>query len=254
MRRKYWIGLIIGMLVMALPCWMYPASAEARQIVEKAFEYMRGDTSHSEVTMTIHRSDFERTMGLLAWTRGKEEAIFFVKSPAKDEGNGTLKIGKDMWSYNPKINRVIKLPPSMMSQSWMGSDFSNDDLSKTESILDEYTHRILGPATGYGLPAWNIELIPLELAPVVWGKQELTIREDGVLLRQAFFDQDMELVKEMITQDIQEMGGRDYPRVWTMTRADDPNRYTRLVYETLEFDEELAPRLFTQSNLRNPRS
>ena len=232
-----------------------PAGEEldARVLLEKAFNHLRGKTSYSEFTMIIHRSDFERSMTLSAWTQGKSDAIFFVEKPPRDAGNGTLKKGKNMWSYNPKINRAIKLPPSMMSQSWMGSDFSNDDLSKTESILDEYTHRIINERKTDGVCTYDIELIPLEDAPVVWGKQEITLREDGVLLRQAFFDEDMVLVKEMTAHEIRMMGGRLYPSVWIMKRVDEKDRYTKMVYTELAFDVAVKPRLFTLSNLKSRR-
>lgn len=226
---------------------------DARALVEKAFNHLRGKTSYSEFTMIIHRPDFERSMTLSAWTRGKSDAVFFVEKPPKDSGNGTLKKGKDMWSYNPKINRAIKLPPSMMSQSWMGSDFSNDDLSKTESILDEYTHRIISEGKAGPVSTYDIELVPLEDAPVVWGKQEVTLREDGVLLRQAFFDEDMVLVKEMTAHEIKMMGDRLYPSVWMMKRVDEKDRYTKLVYTKLTFDIAVKSRFFTLSNLKNRR-
>ncbi len=226
---------------------------DARALVEKAFNHLRGKTSYSKFTMIIHRPDFERSMTLSAWTRGKSDAIFFVEKPPRDAGNGTLKKGKDMWSYNPKINRAIKLPPSMMSQSWMGSDFSNDDLSKTESILDEYTHRVINEGKTDGVRTYDIELVPLEDAPIVWGKQEITLREDGVLLRQAFFDEDMVLIKEMTAHDIKMMGGRLYPSVWIMKRVDEKDRYTKMVYTKLVFDVVVKPRLFTLSNLKNRR-
>ena len=241
-------------LIFFFPCNLFAGEGpDAGALVEKAFNHLRGKTSRSEFTMIIHRPDFERSMTLSAWTRGKSDAIFFVEKPPKDAGNGTLKKGKDMWSYNPKINRAIKLPPSMMSQSWMGSDFSNDDLSKTESILDEYSHRVISRGKAGGIQTYDIELIPFEDAPVVWGKQEITLREDGVLLRQAFFDEDMVLIKEMTAHEIKMMGGRLYPSVWIMKRVDEKNRYTRLVYTKLAFDVPLKPRLFTLSNLKNRR-
>lgn len=113
-------------LVYMLTILMLPLGAfalDARDIVEKSYHYMRGDSSYSVVEMLIHRPDFERSMTIKAWSKGRSDALFTIISPKKDTGNGTLKKGRQMWTYNPKINRVIKLPPSMMSQSWMGSDF-----------------------------------------------------------------------------------------------------------------------------------
>lgn len=210
---------LLLVLVVSPSLCLADTAPEASAVVEKAFNYMRGKTSVSTVAMTIHRPDFERTMVIKGWTEGKRNAVFFIESPPKDSGNGTLKKGREMWSYNPKINRVIKLPPSMMSQSWMGSDFSNDDLSKTDSILDDYTHRIKVQRTQDGMTVYDIESIPMEEAPVVWGKQEMTIREDGILLRQTYYDQDMEPVKEMVTEALEEMGGRLFPKNGSCVKA-----------------------------------
>ncbi len=225
--------------------------ADARIIIEQAFDYWRGMSSAARFSMTIHRPDFERNMVMRGWTKGRDEALFFVEKPARDAGNGTLKKGREMWSYNPKINRVIKLPPSMMSQSWMGSDFSNNDLAKSDSILDDYTHTIIKQNVIDGLKLYTIESIAKDEAPVVWGKQDLLIREDGILLRQSFFDEEMILVKEMTAEAIEQLGGRLFPRIWTMRRADTPDRYTRLEYQDLAFDLEIDDRTFTLSSLKS---
>lgn len=257
MRHDHWQiqRVLLIVLVFFLSCMAVSAqtSPDAAAIVEKAFNYIRGDTSVSRTEMTIHRPDFERSMTIRVWTRGKRDAVFFIEKPPKDAGNGTLKKGRDMWSYNPKINRVIKFPPSMMSQSWMGSDFSNNDLSKTDSILDEYTHEIKQQKKVDNITVYEMELIPKEEAPVVWGKQEMTIREDGIMLRQAFFDEDMLLVKEMTVDALEMRGGRLFPTIWTMRKAGEKDRYTRLVYQELEFDVPLKPGLFTITSLKSRR-
>ena len=168
--------------VLLLTTRVQAGDPEAVLLVQKAFDYWRGMSSYSEFSMTIHRPDFERTMVLKGWSKGRSDALFFVLQPPKDAGNGSLKKGKDMWSYNPKINRAIKLPPSMMSQSWMGSDFSNDDLAKTDSILEDYDHRIIERVQEDGHQVITVESIAREDAPVVWGKQVLRIRDDFILL------------------------------------------------------------------------
>lgn len=225
----------------------------ARAVIAKALDHVRGITSISKLTMTIHRPDFERSMTLRVWTAGMQDALFFIEKPKRDAGNGTLKKGRQMWSFNPKVNRVIKLPPSMMSQAWMGSDFSNNDLSKSDSILEDYTHRITGKSIVRGLTTYRIESIPKEEAPVVWGKQETTIRDDGILLRQAFYDEDMVLVKEMLTRSITMLGGRPFAKVWVMRKAEEADRHTTMVYEELEFDTPLKPGLFTLTSLKTRR-
>ncbi|MBI9074800.1 MAG: outer membrane lipoprotein-sorting protein [Desulfatibacillum sp.] len=235
---------------------LFPLSVCAEDgapIVEKAFEYMRGETSVAVVEMTIQRPDFTRTMVMKSWTKGKTDALFFIESPPRDAGNGTLKKGRDMWIFNPKVNRTIKLPPSMMSQAWMGSDFSNDDLSKTDSLVEDFTHTISNVREENGLKIYDLASIPHEGAAVVWGKLELTIREDGVLLREAFFDEDNQLVKEMITREIANLGGRLFPRVWIMKKAGETERFTQITYKELAFDEALPPNLFSLSSLKTKR-
>ncbi len=155
-----------------------------------------------------------------------------------------------MWTYNPKITRVIKLSPSMMSQSWMGSDFSNNDLAKSDSVLDEYTHRIISEEIINGLTHYTIEATAKEEAPVVWGKQELLVREDDILLRQSFYDEDMVLVKEMIGGDIISLDDRLFPRRWEIRRADKADHYTRLEYRDIVFDVDISDTTFSLMSLK----
>jgi outer membrane lipoprotein-sorting protein len=226
---------------------------DGASVVDRAFKHMRGKTSAAVIEMTIQRPDFSRTMVMKAWTQGKSEGLFFIESPPKDAGNGTLKKGRNMWTYNPKVNRTIKLPPSMMSQSWMGSDFSNNDLSKTDSMVEDYTHTITDTRSKNGIRIYEVTSVPHEEAAVVWGKLELTVREDGVLLREAFFDEDDLLVKEMTTQEISSMGGRLFPRVWIMRKAGETEKFTKLTYKELGFDVNLPKNLFALSSLKTKR-
>ena len=135
-------------------------------------------------------------MTIRGWTRGQKDSLFTILAPAKDRGNATLKKGREMWTYNPKVNRTIKIPPSMMSQSWMGSDFSNNDLAKSDSILEDYSHRLVGTDSHEGKKVFIIESKPHPQAPVVWGLQRLHIREDHILLAEKFFDEDLHRIEE----------------------------------------------------------
>lgn len=250
MRRIALASLIIFLMFCSK---LQAADAEAVVLVQKAFDYWRGLSSYSEFSMTIHRPDFERTMILRGWTKGRSDALFFVLQPPKDMGNGSLKKGREMWSYNPKINRAIKLPASMMSQSWMGSDFSNDDLAKSDSILDDYDHKIIQREMVDGHQVFTVESIAKEEAPVVWGKQILRVRDDFILLSEQFYDEDMELVKEMTAEDLVEFSGRIFPKIWTMHRVDEEDRFTRLEYLFLEFDIDIEDRLFTLASLKSKK-
>ena len=252
MNNKVISSAALALFVVFCLCIDSPAQ-DARAIVKEGFNYMRGKSSFSVVDMTIHRPNWERKMTIEAWTKGLKNSLFRIIAPARDKDNGTLKRGREMWMYNPKINRVIKLPPSMMSQAWMGSDFSNNDLSKTDSLIDEYIHTITGTQTHDGKKVYLIKSIPKPDAPVVWGMQKLKIREDHVFLSQEFYDEDFKLVKVMTTLQIQMLGGKMFPRVWRMQKTETTDEYTELNYKELSFKKNLKDSLFTISNLKNPR-
>ena len=226
---------------------------DAADIIRKLMDNYRGLTSYSEMTMIIHRTDWERSMTMRAWTEGDKHTLVRVVEPKKDAGNGTLSVDGNMWTYTPKINRVIKIPSSMMSQSWMGSDFSNNDVSKDTDIIDQYDHTLLEQYEQDGLQVYVIEAIPHEEAAVVWGKEVLIVRDDWVLLRHEFWDQDGELVKTLETLEIAAMGGRNVATVMRMGKRENLEQWTELRTAAAEFDLELPANQFTLSNLRNPR-
>lgn len=227
--------------------------ADAKELVKLAMDHWRGVTSYSEMTMTIHRADWERSMLMRAWSEGDKLSLVRVIEPKKDAGNGTLLKDNDMWSFSPKINRIIKIPSSMMSQGWMGSDFSNKDISKSTDILDQYDHRLSEQSEVDGHTIYTIEAIPHEDAATVWGKEVLIIRDDYVMLEEQFWDQDGQLVKVMRAREIAEMGGRSVARVLRMGKLDTPDEWTEMTVSAIEFDLELPIGVFTLSNLRNPR-
>jgi outer membrane lipoprotein-sorting protein len=228
-------------------------AGEAREIVRGAIDYWRGLSSYSEMTMTIHRPDWERSMSMRAWTQGDDRSLVRVTAPKKDRGNGTLIDDNNMWSFSPKINRVIKVPSSMMGQSWMGSDFSNKDISRVDDIVDQYEHSIVREETVDGQTIYHIESVPHEDAAVVWGREVLAIREDHVVLEHRFHDQDDELVKKLVSLEIGEMGGRNVVIRQRMQKVDEPEEWTEIVVNAIEYDLELKDSVFTLSNLRNPR-
>ncbi len=248
-RKPIWLLL----LCLLFPLGQAWAQEDAAAIVKRAFTHMRGRASLATVTMTIHRPDWQRVVTIESWTLGEADSIFTITAPPKDRGNGTLKKGHEMWMYNPKVNRVIKLPPSMMSQAWMGSDFSNNDLSKTDSILKDYRHSLEGSETVGGKKVYHIKCMPKPQAPVVWGMMTLQIRQDDVFLKQVFYDEDLKPVKILSFMDIKEMGGRLFPAKWRMQKAEAKDQYTLLEYQRLEFKDSLPRSLFTLSSLRRPR-
>jgi hypothetical protein len=157
-----------------------------------------------------------------------------------------------MWTYNPKINRIIKLPPSMMSQSWMGSDFSNNDLAKADALISDYTHTIIGREKQGNNVVYIVESTPLPEAPIIWGKEVLKIRDDNVFLEEGFYDESGELVKTLYFEDIEMISGKLYPRRLVMRPADKTDQYTEVEYLQLMFLDSLPENYFTRGSLRNP--
>jgi outer membrane lipoprotein-sorting protein len=229
------------------------AAPDADAILKHSYDNYRAASSLTMVGMTIHRPDWERHLEMKAWTRGDNDALARFVAPAKDAGNATLKLDQDTWVYNPKLNQVIKLPASMMAQSWMGSDFSYNDLAKSEDIITEYTHRLAGTDQAGGHTVWTIECLPKPGAPVVWGKVTLKIRDDYVMLEETYFDQDMKPVRRMQADKIATLGGRPYPVTMTMQPLDAPGQWTRIDTTEAQFNIGVPDYLFTLSNLQNPR-
>ncbi|MEH6608574.1 MAG: outer membrane lipoprotein-sorting protein [Halioglobus sp.] len=242
------------LLCCLLPSAVAEEKSSARDIIQRAMDHSRGLTSYSEMTMVINRPEWQRSMTMKAWTAGDKQTLVRVLEPRKDAGNGTLSLDGNMWTFTPKINRVIKVPSSMMGQNWMGSDFSNKDVSKNTDIIDQYNHTILEQREQDGHTVYVIESVPHEEAAVVWGKEVLAVRDDWVLLTQQFWDQDGVLVKTLEAKKIETKSGRAVPTVLRMSKRETPEEWTELRTAEIEFDIELSANLFTLSNLRNPRN
>ena len=248
------LAFSIFLLTAGAPPALAAAAPNADAILQRAFDNYRAKSSQTTVAMTIHRPAWERRLGVKAWTRGMDDALVRFTAPAADAGNATLKLGNDTWVYNPKLNQVIKLPASMMSQSWMGSDFSYNDLAKSDDLITEYTHRLIATDQAGGHTLWTIEADPKAGAPVVWGKVVLKIRDDNVFVEETFYDQDMKPARRMTADKIGLLAGRAYPVVMTMHPLDQPNQWTRIETDDGRFDVSVPGYFFTLSNLQNPRS
>lgn len=242
----------IGWLAL-LPALALADTPDPTQLVKMAYDNWHGTSSYAEVTMTVHRPDWERTLTMASWTRGDDDALVRFTAPAKDAGNATLKLGDAMWIFNPRLNQILKLPASMMAQSWMGSDFSYNDLAKANELLTDYRHRLLDSTRQDGHTVYRIEALPKPDAATVWGKQEIRVRDDGVMVAETYFDQDMKPVKIMNTEQIAPIDGRPYPVTMSMHKADNDKEWTRIHTDAARFDVTIPDALLTQSNLRNPR-
>lgn len=227
---------------------------DAWQLIAAAIDLTRGRTSFTELSMTIHRPDWERSSSLKAWTRGREDALIRFTAPAKDAGNATLKDAEKMWTYTPKLNRVIRLPFSMMSQGWAGSDFSYNDLSRTDALLHQYDLKITSVEESDGHFIYTVEAVPYDNAPVVWGKEELVLRDDYVLISQTYYDQELVALKKLEAMDIGELGGRTFATRIRMSRLDEPEKWTEVSYQKADFDAEIEDGLFTVFALKTGRA
>jgi outer membrane lipoprotein-sorting protein len=250
MIRKTVLIVIIATFIAGAPA---ADAQDAAEIVRATIDNWRGKSSYGEMTMTIHRPSWERTMSMRAWTQGSKKSLVRITAPKKDAGNGTLMIDNNMWSYAPKVNRVIKVPSSMMGQSWMGSDFSNKDVSRADDIVDQYEHTLLGEEEHEGHKVYVVESIPHEEAAVVWGREVLRIRDDDVLISQEYYDQEGVLVKTLHSLDIGVMGGRPLAIRQRMAKEDAEDEWTEFRIDEVEFDVEISANVFTRSNLQNPR-
>ena len=228
---------------------------DAREIIKKADEKMQGEeTSQSTMTMTIVRPTWQREVTFKSWTKGRDYSLALVTAPAKEAGQTFLKRETEMWNWNPTINRLIKLPPSMMSQGWMGSDFSNDDLLKESSIVVDYTHTIIGKEEIDGWDCYKIELIPLEDAAVVWGKIFKWIaKEEFLQMKTEYYDEDDYLIKTELAYDMKTMGGRLIPSKFELIPEEEEGHKTVVVMDDITFNEPIPDSFFSQQNMKRVR-
>jgi len=231
----------------------FAADLSPKEIVKKAIEFERSSSSYTNSELVIHRPEWERKLSVDAWTKGNKKTLVRFTAPAKEFGNATLTVNDSTWSFSPKVNRVIQIPPSMKTQSWMGSDFSYRDLSKTDDVVEQYNQKLLEKETINGVTVYKIELLPLENAPVVWGREIMRIRTDNIILTHQFYDQDGQLVKALVAQKIQPIGGKLYATVLHMENFDKKGNWTELRTYKAKFDGNLPDSRFTQSSLSNPR-
>lgn len=222
------------------------------QIVELSDKQMHGESSYTRMTMSIVRPDWTRTMTMKSWSKGLDLSMVLITAPAKDKGSASLKRYRDMWNWVPSIDRVIKIAPSMLGQSWMGSDFTNDDLINQSSIVVDYDHQLLESASIDGYQAWVIDAIAKEDAPVVWSKVRMWIAKQSYLqLRVEFYDEFDELVNTLNSYEIKQMGDRLIPTKTEMIPADKPGHKTLIQTHEAAFDFEIDSAFFSQQQMKS---
>jgi len=187
--------------------------------------------------MTIVRPTWERTIAFKGWTKGRDYSLTLITAPAREKGQTFLKRQNEMWTWNPSINRLIKLPAAMMSQGWMGSDFTNDDILKESSIVVDYTHKIIGKEEINGIMCHKIELIPTKEAAVVWGKIIKWISIDETdQIKNEYYDEDEFLVKTELGKDVKLMDDRKIPTKLEIIPADKEDQKTIVVLDNIKFN------------------
>jgi len=244
------VALFTG-LVITIPAF----SQNATEIIKKADEKWNGEkSSESYMVMTIVRPTWERTIEFKNWTKGKDNALTLITAPAKEKGQAFLKVGTEMWNWMPSIGRMVKLPPSMMADGWMGSDYTNDDILKESSIVVDFDHKIVGSKTIDGLDCWKIELIPHEDAAVVWGKIIKWISKDEYIqMKSEYFDEDEYLIKTEFASDVKIMDGRKIPGKIEIVPADKKNQKTVVLINTMKFNIPIDDSFFSQQNMKKVR-
>lgn len=204
--------------------------------------------------MTIVRPTWQREMSLKSWSKGDDYALILVTAPANEQGTATLKRGDEVWNWLPRVERTIKLPRSMMSQSWMGSDLSNDDLVNEISIVEDFDHRILGDTTLQGRTCWKIELIPHEDVAVVYSKVIMYVdQRDYLQLRTEEYDEEDYLINVMSASEIKTMDGRPFATRMELIPMEEEGHKTVLTYQDIAFNVDLSDQFFSVQNMKRIR-
>lgn len=245
--------LFVLCLGLVLPSWAQQTPS-AKDIIQKMDDNIRGQTSYAEIKMTIVRPSWTREMQLKTWSKGTDKSLMLVTAPARDKGTATLMRDKEIWTWQPKIDRTIKLPPSMMLQSWMGSDFTNDDLVKQSSAVVDYTHKIIGTETIEGYECYKIELTPKADAPVVWGKLISWVDTKHYMqLKVEFYDEDGYLVNTMKGSNVKVFSGKHLPAKLEIIPAEEDGHKTMMEYIKLEFDKAYKDSFFSIQQMKRLR-
>lgn len=226
----------------------------AMEIIKRADDKMQGESNKAEMRMTIVRPDWKREITMKSWSKGREMSLILITGPARDKGTSTLKRKKELWNWQPSIDRTIKLPPSMMLQSWMGSDFTNDDLVRESSIVNDYTHELGQDTVIDNYECYKIIMIPKPDAPVVWGKLVVYIEKEELnQLLIYYYDEDEYLVNTMRLSDIKNMDGRNIPTRMEMIPAEEPENMTVIEYLSMDFDIDISDNFFSIQNMKRVR-
>ena len=236
-------------LILAIPSLSY--SQDVQEILKKSDLNARGKFSTIELEMKIIRPTWERTLAVKSWSLGTTYSLSLITAPARDEGTVFLKRDNEIWNWIPKIGRSIKMPPSLLGQSWMGSDFTNDDLVKESSIVEDYSSKLLSDTTINGYTCYTIELIPHKDAAIVWGKVLIWIsKTDYLQLRTEFYDEENTLINILRGSEVKTFGNRKLPSIIEMIPAQEDGKKTIITYKVADFDKAISSNFFSVNNMK----
>lgn len=242
----------VSIMILSILTFSSFTQESAYDIVKKMDEKVKGKTTQADITVKIKRPKWEREISMKLWTKGTDYSMIYVTAPIKEKGNAFLKRNKEVWNYVPGIEKIIKLPPSMMSQSWMGTDFTNDDLVKHASILQDYTHTISGETTLSGRVCHKITLMPKSGSAVVWNKILMYIdKKDYIQMRAEYYNEENELVNILNGSEIKMLGGKMLASKIEMVSTEKKGYSTTLIYNSLAFDREIPEAFFTPGKMKN---
>ena len=222
----------------------------ARELLDGTDDMQRGESSTATVTMNVKTARFTRSISMQSWSKGEEKSLIRITAPAKEAGVTTLKVGENIWNYLPRVDRTMKVPSGMMSGSWMGSHFSNDDLVKESRMADDYTYAITARPDAAGTGKYVVECEAKLTAAVVWGKVVVTLNADKLAETIQYFDEKGVLIRTMRFSDVKEIGGKKIATRMMLVPEDKPGEFTEIVYEELDFGANVPDSMFSLQELK----
>ena len=248
--RNLTINIFIVFIVFFANC-VSALNLDPKKILDDVDDLYRSNASHGILTLSVTTVNWQRTLTLEQWSKGKDKSLFKILKPKKEKGLATLRVDKNVWNYMPKVKRVVKIPSSMMSSSWMGSHFTNDDLVKQSRMADDYTFSITFEGMQDGKAIIEVTCLPNKEAAVVWGKVEVVVYADDYLpLRMIYYDEDLFLSRTLEFTNIEMMDGKMIPTMMNMIPADEPGESTTVKWEEIQFDVTIDDDFFSLRKLQ----
>ena len=249
---KMWFLLVLA-VSLCMSAQADEHAPDVETIIKKIDQLYRSESSRADIEMHIVTPHWERTLAMKVWSKGMDKTFIRITAPKKEQGVATLRIGNEMWNYLPKTNKTMKIPPSMMMGSWMGSDFTNDDLVRESSMLDDYTYQYVTPEDASPGHLY-VQLVPKEDSPIVWGKIVAAVQSDDYTpVWQRFYDEKGELMRIMNFKEIKTFGDKALPSMVEIIPQNKEGHKTVVRWVNATFDSDVDDKIFTRRNLQKRR-